>query len=1547
MKHFRLLLTLLTLTIGWTNASAQTWTGSEVGEGKALLYNVGTGMYLTRGNGWNTQASIGSERAAMTVLLENYDGKYKIRTNVNGDGKGFEHLSDGTVYSDQSTNKNSTWSFINVGTQNDPVYNIISADNHGGGADIYLTAEGGESTIVGPGTDASVDNAKWKIYLIEDQQAKVLAAMPDATESNPLDATVLIGNPDFNTAIAPTGQPWTMDASNQNLSGGATLTNPCAESWRSAFTLSQTISVPNGYYRVRAQAALSDYSGAYDGTDYPVVYLNDATVPFNNMNEADRETSMTQLSNSFKIGLYFTDYTNIVTVADKIITVGVKGTRTDTWCIWDNFQLLYLGPIDLTEYANQLAAAVASAEATEGTIPAGAYNAIDAVVTENNRTYDNAEDYTAAIQAINNAVAQYASEAIVAEYNRYKALKVAVDALDDDTSAFTGEATVNTTDADGAVEAATSLGDIEYAFALLRADAVTFLNAIVVNEGKSIDITDIWAVNPGFEEGNTNGWTNSGSIEANAQGNKVFDNTQGNYYAERWHTDGTVNLSQTITGLPAGSYVISAYLYTDTPDGVLFANESKTSFNTSNNYSVNVEDDNGSITFGASCTLTASTWICMDGFKIALVGVDHSRYNSIKEAVLAIANDLDITLAEALNASAKKTEDIENAVKALRSTLLDYLPEAEIPEVGYIDLTNALIDNPTVRQNTDYWTAEGTPNTSYSWGVVNYEECEFYYQNFDFYQTLTLCNGTYEFGVTGFHRAGNHATYFYAGEDKILIPGVPGRPSTGDDGQGGIEWVNSMEQAKTYFDNGNGKVALKFALEGENNNIKIGIVNNDTETDRWTIFRDFTLKYYGSAIDLTPYQEALAAAVAQVTAFEETIPAAAYDQLTNAVNDQNKEYDTVEGYQTATTAVENLIAEAKKLQTSYAAYLTLESEVQALYDVADYEEITEGSHETLGTALSTAKTNVVTATTIDDVNTIAETLKGAGATYAGSANPTGEAKFNLTFMLTNPDVSSFPSRTDRADIPGWYTDQTDGNSQTMTNDAATSEDGTKTHFFEYWSNPAKANNEFALYQKVTLPPGTFDISCYAFAQDQYAGQNSVGVFFYANDTQGSAVSTARLTEASLSFINDAEQEVKIGLKTITGNTYNWMGIGYMELYKVPANTTEYMINTDGIENAAVVATIDGVEVSKALALKNVTLTVSANDGYIVESVTVSYTEGGETKSVDVANTAEGVYTFQMPAFDVTVNVTTAKLATDAELTALAQALQPTAKLGFEKDDYAPYNNVESLTAAEAEIAKVYAEMETYGNATQATVLSATQVISQLNWTANTAEVNAFFDGSFASEYSHEGNVMPIGWHGVGDKDNATNVRLMWNVEGNAGLNATSSKQAAFAKFTAEYGTETGYTLPLKAGVYDLKFIYGGWNEVGTRDIKVYNTENDAVVAPVTITAKDNQAHTTADSWSNYEGTVTIPADGNYVFSFFRENTTNQNQLVFSDITLYKAKAKKGDVNGDGNVDVADVTALVNAIKDGEAPQEGKITDDDIVDAADVEALVNMILENNE
>ena len=59
----------------------------EVGEGYYLLYNVGTGQFFTRGNNWDTQASI-SVNNPLAVELISFEGKYKIRTGINGQDYG-------------------------------------------------------------------------------------------------------------------------------------------------------------------------------------------------------------------------------------------------------------------------------------------------------------------------------------------------------------------------------------------------------------------------------------------------------------------------------------------------------------------------------------------------------------------------------------------------------------------------------------------------------------------------------------------------------------------------------------------------------------------------------------------------------------------------------------------------------------------------------------------------------------------------------------------------------------------------------------------------------------------------------------------------------------------------------------------------------------------------------------------------------------------------------------------------------------------------------------------------------------------------------------------------------------------------------------------------------------------------------------------------------------------------------------------------------------------------------------------------------------------
>ena len=346
--------------------------------------------------------------------------------------------------------------------------------------------------------------------------------------------------------------------------------------------------------------------------------------------------------------------------------------------------------------------------------------------------------------------------------------------------------------------------------------------------------------------------------------------------------------------------------------------------------------------------------------------------------------------------------------------------------------------------------------------------------------------------------------------------------------------------------------------------------------------------------------------------------------------------ETISAIQSAYTGrtLEALTDEQKTASSAALAAVKAWDELKAYADALVAVENTNAeANATLTSAISAQNTAATGATTTAAVTAATTTLKTAMITYAGAANPTSGNRFDLTFMMTNPSLDAFAAWT--RNIPGWASEETDGNYQAMVNDSKTV--GDKDHFYEYWSNPAKASGKFALYNAVTLPAGTYSMSCYAFAENQYAAETVNGVFFYANDTQGSAVTSTRLSEQSISFINESEQEVKIGLKTQTGNTRNWMGIGYVKLYKEYTDNTTYDITTT-ISNADVAVTVDGVAATSAKALKTVTLTVSnITEGYVISGVTATYNDG-EVKNLDVANPSTNVYTYQQPAYDVTVTI---------------------------------------------------------------------------------------------------------------------------------------------------------------------------------------------------------------------------------------------------------------------------------------------------------------------
>lgn len=316
----------------------------------------------------------------------------------------------------------------------------------------------------------------------------------------------------------------------------------------------------------------------------------------------------------------------------------------------------------------------------------------------------------------------------------------------------------------------------------------------------------------------------------------------------------------------------------------------------------------------------------------------------------------------------------------------------------------------------------------------------------------------------------------------------------------------------------------------------------------WLAFRDVKYAHVEGAT-------ALDKVIAEVTALNGHVPTNVYNMANTAVtNHTDANYPTTDdGFATAISEIRAAAATAAAYKSEYESYLELKDYADALVAV---DNDNTSANSTLATAISTAATNVNTVADVAALTSVNTTLKTAMVTYAGVANPVGNGKkFDLTFMLgkvnfddcitwENPTVNGFD---------GWATEQSGGNFQVMENESVTS--GDYHSFIEYWSADPQTNSKFNLYTTVSnLPEGTYTMSCYAFAgPNGYAGAAaSSEVYFYANDTQGGKVSDSRLTQKEITFVNASEQDVKIGLKPVTGNTWRWMGIGYVKMYKTPA-----------------------------------------------------------------------------------------------------------------------------------------------------------------------------------------------------------------------------------------------------------------------------------------------------------------------------------------------------------------------------------------------------------
>lgn len=351
------------------------------------------------------------------------------------------------------------------------------------------------------------------------------------------------------------------------------------------------------------------------------------------------------------------------------------------------------------------------------------------------------------------------------------------------------------------------------------------------------------------------------------------------------------------------------------------------------------------------------------------------------------------------------------------------------------------------------------------------------------------------------------------------------------------------------------------ATIGADGILELGVVIADNRNYNWVAFK---------SVKISTFDAAYEAAKARIEALNGKIPAAAYTAASSTIPATKP--TTANDFISAIDAMATAAASAETMVEPYAAYNELKAYADALVAVAPDNAI---ANSTLATAISTAETDVNNAADAAAIANATATLKTAMVTYAGAANPVGDgAQFDLTFMLTNPDVTEYWDGTWGIQPAGWFNDQEGGNFQVMGNE----EMGPGGEvFMEYWSENPRTSG-FVLYQKATLPEGTYKMTG-RVGLNQNVGGTTANMTFSANETDGTQIAVGVLADQEVEFVNGKEQEVKIGIKAHEGNCYRWIGINKIKLFKVQAKS--YEVN-EGVDYDNTQAGAGDVELTRTI-----------------------------------------------------------------------------------------------------------------------------------------------------------------------------------------------------------------------------------------------------------------------------------------------------------------------------------------------------------------------------
>lgn len=204
------------------------------------------------------------------------------------------------------------------------------------------------------GADASANVSQWRFVT----EAERIAALNEATRTNPKDATFLIKGASFTEGDQRVADKWKIDGGHwfyhyrdddKQTDGAGGVVNLGVSSGATSCDIYQTVTgLPDGVYEVSMQGCYHNFKDAVFYANSVSVALDKCGDEFSNCINATHSSCICRQTAS--VQTYGTDKykkTLKVIVTDGTLRVGAKGSRSDSnnFLIFDNFKLTYLGAV--------------------------------------------------------------------------------------------------------------------------------------------------------------------------------------------------------------------------------------------------------------------------------------------------------------------------------------------------------------------------------------------------------------------------------------------------------------------------------------------------------------------------------------------------------------------------------------------------------------------------------------------------------------------------------------------------------------------------------------------------------------------------------------------------------------------------------------------------------------------------------------------------------------------------------------------------------------------------------------------------------------------------------------------------------------------------------------------------------------------------------------------------------------------------------------------------------------------------------------------------